>query len=257
MASSKRRYSWVVDRRYPVEPDFPGHLDRLVIVAGHAIFLGNEPKQPENEANWSLMPFQRNEISTYVAHIRLAVASAAADPSTLLVFSGGQTRADAGPRSEGQGYWNVADIYDWWGAPAVARRATTEEFARDSYENLLFAICRFREWTGSYPSRISVVSWPFKAARFEIHRAALRIPESIFEFLGHGRPSDPIAAESGEAKVLHAFARDPHGIQMSDKRNQRNPFNRCNPYATNCPELRPFLRRPECVDFTFPWERVL
>lgn len=35
-------------------------------------------------------------------------------------------------------------------------RALTEEHARDSFENLLFSVCRFRELTGSYPQNITV-----------------------------------------------------------------------------------------------------
>lgn len=54
---------------------------------------------------------------------------------------------------------------------------TTEEFARDSYENLLFSICRFHEYTGNYPRNITVVSFEFKRKRFiEFHRYALKFP---------------------------------------------------------------------------------
>lgn len=38
----------------------------------------------------------------------------------------------------------------------VRWRALTEEHARDSFENLLFSVCRFRELTGSYPRNITV-----------------------------------------------------------------------------------------------------
>ena len=37
------------------------------------------------------------------------------DPDALLLFSGGVTRKDAGPRSEGQSYWIVADSNNWFG----------------------------------------------------------------------------------------------------------------------------------------------
>ena len=35
-------------------------------------------------------------------------------------------------------------------------RTLTEEHARDSFENLLFSVCRFRELTGTYPYNITV-----------------------------------------------------------------------------------------------------
>jgi hypothetical protein len=36
-------------------------------------------------------------------------------------------------------------------------RVQTEEFARDSFENLLFSICRFRQVSQKYPERITIV----------------------------------------------------------------------------------------------------
>jgi len=50
--------------------------------------------------------------------------------------------------------------------------------ARDSFENLLFGVCRFRERAGHYPDTVTVVSWGFKAARFDLHRETLRWPAS-------------------------------------------------------------------------------
>lgn len=41
----------------------------------------------------------------------------------------------------------------------VRWKALTEEHARDSFENLLFSVCRFRELTGSYPQNITVCSF--------------------------------------------------------------------------------------------------
>ena len=38
----------------------------------------------------------------------------------------------------------------------VRWRSLTEEHARDSFENLLFSVCRFRELTGTYPLNITV-----------------------------------------------------------------------------------------------------
>lgn len=39
---------------------------------------------------------------------------------------------------------------------SVRWRAMTEEHARDSFENILFSVCRFRELTGTYPHNITV-----------------------------------------------------------------------------------------------------
>lgn len=44
-------------------------------------------------------------------------------------------------------------------------RAATEEYALDSYENLLFAIARFHEVTGRWPGKITVVGYGMKQRR--------------------------------------------------------------------------------------------
>lgn len=45
------------------------------------------------------------------------------------------------------------------GGGNIRERALTEEHARDSFENLLFSVCRFRELTGTYPQNITVSSY--------------------------------------------------------------------------------------------------
>jgi hypothetical protein len=60
-----------------------------------------------------------------------------------------------------------------------------QEHARDSFENLLFSLCRFHEITGRYPARITAVSYTLKQKRFEqLHRAAVRFPTDAFSFIG-------------------------------------------------------------------------
>ena len=146
-------------------------LDHLIMVAGHAVTIkGDLTAVDRDERTWYLLPYQTGQDlpAEFVRHIREGVSLAAADPRSLLVFSGGQTRGDAGPRSEGASYWLVAERFAWWGHVAtVGARAAAEEHARDSLENLLFALCRFRELTGTYPRRVTVVSFWFKRRRFE------------------------------------------------------------------------------------------
>lgn len=62
---------------------------------------------------------------------------------TSLLPQGGKTRGPAGPKSEAESYFFVADHYDWWGKPDLRSRASTEDFARDSFENIMFSICRY------------------------------------------------------------------------------------------------------------------
>lgn len=233
------------------------HLTNLVLVAGHAVYIGQDYLDPEHDRNWFLQAFQRGEPPFYIGHIRAGIDLAGCDPASLLVFSGGQTRREAGPRSEAQSYWNLAEYFRWWSTPEVSERATTEEFARDSFENLLFSICRFREWTGRYPERIRVVSWAFKQRRFDLHREALRFPESRFEFHGANDPNDLAGAKKGEAKAITAFKMDPYGTgkDLGNKRVDRNPFHRESPYPLSCTELNGILRHQGSTLYAgrLPW----
>lgn len=51
----------------------------------------------------------------FLAHIKEGIESTARDDEALLLFSGGETRKDAGPRSEAQSYWAVAESKEWFG----------------------------------------------------------------------------------------------------------------------------------------------
>lgn len=216
-------------------------LNSLVLVAGHAVYVGSDFQSPSADSNWFLQSFQLGEPPFYIEHIRYAVDLAASDSRSLLVFSGGQTRLEAGPRSEAQSYWMIAHHFAWWQRVSVSLRATTEEFARDSFENVLFGVCRFKECTGRYPQLVHVVSWAFKEERFQLHLDAIRWPSSSASYRFHGvnNPVDSEGARKGEAKALASFRDDPFGTEgdLAKKRDERNPFARHQTYSHSCPEL--------------------
>ncbi|KAJ3675520.1 hypothetical protein LUZ60_004562 [Juncus effusus] len=220
-------------------------LENLIMVAGHSIYTSNKCDKIEKEESWYLEPYQKHagQASTFLAHIKEGVEIASKDEKALLLFSGGETRKSAGPRSEAQSYWSVAESKSWYGKEeSVRNRALTEEHARDSFENLLFSVCRFRELTGKYPQNITVVSYDFKEERFAgLHRSALGFPESRFVF--YGTPITVDSKESalkGEALVRAQFEQDPYGClgSLHMKRVKRDPFHRTVPYPNGCPELK-------------------
>lgn len=94
-------------------------LENLVMVAGHSVYMSTSCGGFENESSWYLEPYQRvpGQAKTFVDHIRVGVEAAGDDNKALLLFSGGETRKDAGPRSEAQTYWLVADADHWFGTP--------------------------------------------------------------------------------------------------------------------------------------------
>ncbi|CAM9785804.1 unnamed protein product, partial [Phaeothamnion confervicola] len=179
-------------------------LTHLILVPGHAITVRESLRGVDRiDDVWYLLDYQHEKgvPAELVRHIQEGVKAAAADPASLLLFSGGATRRVAGPRTEarnlfgkqcmhfllhqGGSYFSVADHFRWWGSPHVRARAAAEEFARDSLENLMFSVCRFHEMTGHYPSRITVVGYSFKQRRFETaHRGALRFPRESFAYVG-------------------------------------------------------------------------
>lgn len=228
---------------------------RAIVVAGHAVLVRFE--NLADDSSWALLDFQKGEPPFYIGHVRAAVELAAADPDSLLVFSGGPTRASAGPLSEAYSYYYVAQQHGWFGAPTVAQRAILEDFARDSFENLLFGLCRFKEYTGSYPGDLTLVSWAFKERRFGLHREAIAFPGSRFRYVGPNNPHDLEQALESERKAIEAYRRDPYssGERFRAKRGERNPFRRQNGYATSCPELVDLLRHegPELYRGSVPW----
>eukprot|EP01060_Flectonema_neradi_P003250 TRINITY_DN12082_c0_g1_i1.p1 TRINITY_DN12082_c0_g1~~TRINITY_DN12082_c0_g1_i1.p1 ORF type:complete len:280 (+),score=30.52 TRINITY_DN12082_c0_g1_i1:114-842(+) len=157
----------------------------LIMVACHSTLMGIDHTDIDNEENWSLAEMQRGQLKTYIEHIEKGVELAAANPHAILMFSGGQTRVEAGPRSEAYSYWVAAEAKNWWGHPEVKNRTVVEEFARDSMENVLFSLCRFREVHSAYPRFLTVVSYSYKKKRFtDLHRAAVAWPLDKYHFVG-------------------------------------------------------------------------
>lgn len=228
----------------------------LIIVAGHAMV--RDWSRVSEDDGWHLYDYQAGEASRLIGHVAEGVARAAADPEALLLFSGGQTRAEAGPVSEAESYFGVAKHHEWWGHEGIRERAGTEEFALDSFENLLLSIGRFFEMTGRYPERVTMVSWAFKRERFHMHRAAIRWPGWRFDYAG---PNDPVRLEqalASEARARAAYAADPYSgsEEFERKRAGRNPFGRRHGYASSCPELGELFAYRGPGDFTgpLPWD---
>lgn len=241
---SQRRFYQSLARSFPCETNVgksqlvPFPARNLILVAGHAIV--RDLTNLESDESWFLLDFQKGEPPKYLGHIESAVRLAAADPSALLIFSGGATRLEAGPRTEALSYWLAADQLHWFGHPELRSRAYLEDFARDSFENLLFSICRFRELTGYPPDHVTVVSWEFKRQRFEdFHREAIAWAWEKFTYVGANNPAALPQALASEANARVKYLADPYstGEEFRRKKAERNPFRRRHGYARSCPDL--------------------
>lgn len=158
-----------------------------------------------------------------------SVQLADADPKSLLVFSGyvtaflmlsicligsyfsGATRTST-PFSESTSYFSLAIALSLLTpSPSHARlglntyaRTATEEYALDSFQNLIFSIARFREVTGHYPKHITVVGYALKEARFtELHRSALRWPVDRWEYAGIDMEDRALREEAMKGEVCY------------------------------------------------------
>lgn len=215
----------------------------LVLVPGHAVW--NLRGDPLEDANWFLKPYQNSEPRYFVEHIRAGVDLAAADPAALLLFSGGATEEAAGPLTEAIGYWKIAERNGWWGK-GISARAFIEEYALDSFLNVLYGLYRYEQIAGSWPERITVCGWGFKCRRIaELHRTALRWRHD-FAYSAVNDPPNLPEARLREDGTCREFEDDPFGLRppISDKRKFRDHFSRVPPYSI--PDLTALP--------VFPWE---
>ena len=92
-------------------------LHNLVMVATHLVYTSTSCEEVDKDDSWVLLSYQKHpgQAATFVEHIRGGVEIAAKDDEALLLFSGGETRNEAGPRSEAQSYWLVAESQGWFG----------------------------------------------------------------------------------------------------------------------------------------------
>lgn len=240
----------------PPPPPGSNKLDHLVLVVGHAVWAGSSFDGRSRDENWILEPYQTGgSVNTFWKHIEKGLEIADADPRSLLVFSGGQTRT-VSLQTEAESYFSLAissginipvlqgfdfsfdsasgkhavksngkaitaTSEDVLGTGAHANagvptakglqgvRMTTENFALDSYQNFIFSVARFREYTGSYPERITVVGYGMKKSRFEeLHAKAIRWPvknyvrgQKRFHYVGIDDDGDTTSEYEGEVST--------------------------------------------------------
>ncbi|KAK0486064.1 hypothetical protein IW261DRAFT_1559494 [Armillaria novae-zelandiae] len=222
------------------------NLNHLVIVPGHAIWKGADSASRSDVNDWVLEPYQRegNRVDTFYQHIRRGAEITLKDEHALVIFSGGQTRTSS-TTTEAESYLRLALNSNVFGQSAHPYpRATTENYALDSFQNLLFSIARFHEYSGRYPDHITVVGYEMKRARFtDLHRAALRWPKEKFHYIGidpKAEQASALARQGEQQNGYLPYLKDFYGchLDLLAKRKSRNPFSRFHSYLTSSPELR-------------------
>ncbi|KAL4796280.1 hypothetical protein BDV19DRAFT_388419 [Aspergillus venezuelensis] len=117
----------------------------------------------------------------------------------------GATKRPTTDIAEGDSYFTLAQDNQFFGCATIDPRTMilTETMATDSYQNVLFSLLRFRQFTGSYPLKVTVATHEFKRARFmECHFPALGL-DGMSEVVGINPPEfvTPLRdLEEGEEK---------------------------------------------------------
>lgn len=215
----------------------------MIILPCHSIWKGGY-SNGNDQSEWELADFQVEGLDhlCFIDHTNRSLALAQ-DELSCLIISGGQTKRAAGPISEAQSYLNLAKKLAQ--DKEVLSKILLEEYARDSFENVLFLICRFYETFGYYPESITIVGFEFKRDRFlKLHlESALGFPVEKIKYIGNS-PTPIHLSEKDTAiycKDLYQseyrfgyslFEQDWYGTQakLSQKRADRNPFYREHSY---------------------------
>lgn len=220
-------------------------IHTLIVCPGHGVNIN--PSVPHVHASWCGLYKYPEEPILLVEHIKVAVAMAAAQNNSLLVFSGGNTSSDAGDRSEARSYMDIASHAGWWGAPEVANRSQLDEDSRDSRDNIVYSLAEFKRLLGVFPNRVVVCGFAFKAERYLMHmRANGWCREFMYMKINNPPVSNGVlkAALDGEEQKRLALVSDPHllGYKWVRQREERNPFCRSESYSEDVPDLAPFLK---------------
>jgi hypothetical protein len=199
----------------------------LVIVPGHAIY---------QDGFW-YGGFGGQE-QFYEQHVEDGISISRMLPSSCLCFSGGHTRPNSDEvrtgrvtNSEALGMLQYAHI----AAPDIDEGSIIlEEFARDAFENIFFALLGYFHKHLSWPNQIHVVTWPFKANRYYLIACGLKLGEGRFVFHGSGDLMDQHALETvcpanvayeseivSSGNIVDPLHRSP---QFANKRHGRMPI---------------------------------
>lgn len=242
-------------------------VNHLVILPCHSIWapLSKESVGLERE-EWQLVNFQIEGYDhlCFKEHIEKSIELIKEDEEAQLIISGGQTKKQSGPISESQSYYQLAHrLYHQSIDEKIWERISTEEFARDSFENVIYSLCRFYELYGKYPAKISIVGFAFKKNRFIKHHLgqALRWQniEQTVKYVGNAPdPRDTTDKtgyfrdldESEDKFAVKLFENDWYCCRskLLDKKMQRNPFKRYHGYGNSNLPLEKFLKAID--DFT-------
>ncbi|AGO11376.1 AaceriACR127Wp [[Ashbya] aceris (nom. inval.)] len=242
----------------------------------------DEENLGQKRSHWHLAEFQHegNDHFAFIKHALTAIETLLASLDiSIVVFSGGKTKEAAGEVSEASSYFYLTQKLLQrvqcgksirWAFPDTAEipelcqkiverlheipglsvdtlfadYVLLEEFALDSFDNLLYSIGRFKETVETYPSKIIIVGFGFKRRRFiEYHASAIDFPINQVNYIAvEPTPSynDPELLKNyfetlqklENRNALALFEKDWYATRepLLSKKSARNPFKECHQY---------------------------
>lgn len=250
----------------------------LIIVPCHSIWTGGA-RLGEDSGEWLLQTFQveGNDHLAFIDHLLLGQESLLEDEKAILVISGGRTKVEAGSLTEAGSYYRLLELKRRQIVhkliDEIESRIFVEPFAKDSFENVLFLICKFYDVCGRYPRSITICGFDFKKDRFlQLHlQRALGFDLKCVNYKGNSPSPDfqgpkrekyfeEIAAN--ERKTYNLFEKDLYGLGpvLMEKRTSRNPFKETHNYKSDNPDISLLLNLMKDVEapaahleLNFPW----
>lgn len=152
-------------------------IENLIILPCHSIFspeLNDDVKSSkdlEDSNNWLMEPFQleSNDQISFLKHIEISFNELHENiEDSILVISGGFTKPQI-KKSESSSYLEAAEKLGLLNMNINFLKDSNvllEEYARDSYENVLYSILTFYKKFSKFPKKITVVGFGFKRERF-------------------------------------------------------------------------------------------
>ncbi|TID29471.1 hypothetical protein CANINC_001951 [Pichia inconspicua] len=247
--------------------DYP-QIENLIILPCHSVYapeLNREISDLSNNDrfskvldanNWLMASFQKESEDqvSFVKHIEMSLLELHENiGDSVLVVTGGYTKPEI-EKSESAGYIEVAKSVEFLKNPyfRIGTNILIEEYARDSYENVLYSICTFYKKFNKFPKKITVVGYGFKKERFvDSHLATLGYKDESGEHVKYvsvgpfypDKPESMSESDYEEKKQLFWSS-----LRKSEKTNALDLF-KLNPFGSKGSKLH---EKKEVRD---PWNK--
>lgn len=225
---------------------------KVLVLCCHGVFSSNGAFISDPRYERTVDPIS---VEVYLDHIKEAAKLIREREYDVLIVSGGYTK----PQIEMSEAASYLKILRYLIDEKTAKNVLLEEYAKDTFENILFAMCRAYQVYKEFPVTLGILTWTWKGKRVQVIAEGLRIPDFVVIGVGNKNLSKTQTQIADEVKPdpLHRTS------ELAQKRGERNPWKKRNPYE-GIPGLRKMFKvlnkmekegNPSLpAEFKFPWE---